>query len=203
MEEAAKYYANIVLPFGEQVLKILKVASTLDIDMIAPSHGIISRKHIPEIVEKYTKWASNTIENKAVIVYDTMWDSTKKLAEAIKPLLEEKEISYTLANLKQTHMSDIMTEVLSAKYIFVGSPTLNNGILPTVGAFLTYLQGLAPKNRTAVAFGSYGWGGQSVGVMEEVFEKAGFNVPVKGLKYKYIPFEKELEDFSSKIKGVL
>ncbi|MDD4203067.1 MAG: FprA family A-type flavoprotein [Candidatus Omnitrophica bacterium] len=203
MEEAAKYYANIVLPFGEQVLKALEILNTLDIDMIAPSHGIIWRKNVPKIVEKYKKWASNETEKKAVIVYDSMWGSTKKMAYSAKDVLEENSISYRMMDLKHCHISDIITEILSAKYIFVGSPTLNNGVLPTVGAFLVYLQGLAPKNRTAIAFGSYGWGGQSVGIIEDVFEKIGFNIPIKGLKYKYIPFEKELGDFKDKISNCL
>jgi flavorubredoxin len=101
------------------------------------------------------------------------------------------------------HISDIMTSVLSAKYICIGSPTLNNGMLPSVSSFLTYLKGLAPKNRVGFAFGSYGWGGQSVQEIENVFESCRFDLPVRGLKLQYIPDEKDLEDFKNKIRAVL
>ena len=203
MEEAAKYYANIVLPFGQQVQKLLQSASTLDIDMIAPSHGLIWRKYIPEIIQNYNKWSSNKVEDKAVIVYDTMWNSTKKLAYALSECFSLKNIPYKLCNLQDTHISDIMTYILESKYICVGSPTLNNGVLPTVSAFLSYVGGLCPLNRTGIAFGSYGWGGQSVDIIEDVFQKIKAQLPVKGLKYKYIPYEKDIEDFKSKIMNVL
>ena len=202
-EEATKYYGNIVLPFGVQVNKLLEIASKLDIKMIAPSHGIIWRKHIKDIVTLYKKWASNTCDEKAVIVYDTMWHSTEKMAYAVRDAFEEKGIKYELRSLQTNHISDIMTGVLSAKYICVGSPTLNNGILPTVSSFLIYMKGLAPKNRIAIAFGSYGWGGQSVSEIENVFETCKFDIPIKELKLQYVPDEKELNDLKNKIKTVL
>ena len=162
MEEAKKYYANIVMPYGMQVQKTLSQASALEIDMIAPSHGVIWRKDLTNIIEEYKKWSTNTTDKKALIIYDTMWSSTKKMADAIYSAFEELEYSPELCNLQTNHISDIITKVLTAEYICVGSPTLNNNILPTVSAFLTYMKGLAPKGRKAIAFGSYGWGGQSI-----------------------------------------
>ncbi len=202
-EEAAKYYANIVLPYGAQVQKALEVVSSLDINMLAPSHGLIWRSHIKDIVECYKKWANNICDKKGVIVYDTMWHSTEKMAYVIKDTLEEKGISCEMKNLLTNHISDIMSSILEAKYICAGSPTLNNGIMPTVAAFLTYMKGLAPKNRIGVAFGSYGWGGQSVGEIEKVFEACKFQVPLKGLKIQYIPDKKELNDLKEKIKTAI
>ncbi len=198
MEEARKYYANIVLPYGAQVQKALNAVATLDIDMIAPSHGIIWEEHIATIMEEYTKWASNATEKKAIICYDTMWDSTKKQAMAIQSVMEDKGYSTTMYNVSLTHISDIMTDLITAEYICVGSPTLNNNMLPTVAGFLTYLKGLAPKNRKAVAFGSFGWGGQSIGQIEQILTEAGFDVKA-AIKSKYIPTKEECE----RIKSVL
>ncbi|MBU0651017.1 MBL fold metallo-hydrolase [bacterium] len=199
MEQAAKYYANIVLPFGDQVLKALDAVSSLDIDMIAPSHGIIWRSHIKDILEKYKKWASNIPDEKAVIVFDSMWESTKKIAYAIYNAFEEKGIKTEILNLGTNHISDVMTEVLEAKYICVGSPTLNNGMLPTVASFLTYLKGLAPRNRKAIAFGSYGWGGQSIGEIASVFDKAGFEQIAEPIKVNYVPDEEDLRNITQKV----
>ncbi|MBT3168480.1 MAG: FprA family A-type flavoprotein [Candidatus Cloacimonetes bacterium] len=186
MLEAAKYYANIVLPYSRQVQKALEVVGTLDIEIVAPSHGLIWRKNIPQILAKYQEWSSNQIENKALIIYDTMWKSTEKIAVAIQDVFAEKNIKTKMCNLQTNHISDVMTDVLNAKYICVGSPTLNNNILPTVAAFLTYLKGLAPKNRIGLAFGSYGWGGQSIGIVENNLQDCGFEM-LENIKLQYIP----------------
>ena len=191
-EEAAKYYANIVLPYGMQVNKALDAVSTLDIDMIAPSHGIIWRSHIKDIVSLYRGWANNECDKKAIIVYDTMWTSTEKIAHVISDVFEEKGISVRMADLRTNHISDVMTQLLTSKYICVGCPTLNNGLLPTIAAFLEYMKGLAPKNRVGIAFGSYGWGGQSIGRIEEVLKGCGFEM-LESIKQQYIPDKDVLE----------
>ena len=198
--EAAKYYANIVLPYGAQVNKVLEAVSGLDIDMIAPSHGLIWRSHIKDVVESYKRWANNVCEKKAVIVYDTMWHSTEKMAYAIKDVFEDKNIPCEIKNLQTNHISDVMVSILEAKYICVGSSTLNNGMLPTVSAFLTYMKGLAPKNRVGIAFGSYGWGGQSVSDIENILEAAKFELPLKGLKLQWVPDEEELKELKERLK---
>jgi flavorubredoxin len=191
-EEAAKYYANIVFPYGDQVKKALDALFGLDVEIIAPGHGIIWRTYIPKILEAYQRWATNKVENRAVIVYDTMWGSTEKMAYSLRAGLEKAGIPVTMRNLKTLHISDIMADVLRSKAIMVGSPTLNNGIFPPVGAFLTYLKGLRPKNRIGFAFGSYGWGGQAVKEVETTMNDLGWDMPVEGLKIQYIPDEEEL-----------
>ena len=203
MQEAAKYYANIVFPYGMQVSKLLEAASGLEIDMIAPSHGLIWRKDLGKIIERYKRWAENRCEEKALVVYDTMWGSTERMAHAAKEVFEKKGIPCQIMNLKKNHISDVITSLLDTKYICVGSPTLNNGIFTTVAAFLTYMKGLAPKNRVATAFGSYGWGGQAVGEIEKIFEVCKFQVPVKGSKIQYVPDEKDLTEFKKKIEAVI
>ncbi len=200
--EAAKYYANIVLPFGTQVKKALAELSGLKIDMIAPSHGIIWRKYLPNIIASYTKWADNQVEEKAVVVYDTMWGSTEKIAQIISDTFKNKGIAVELINLKTDHISDVMTKILSAKYICVGSPTLNNGLLPTVAAFLCYLRGLGPKKRVGLSFGSYGWGGQSVSQIEEVLTSCGFQI-LESLKAQYVPNQEMLSKLKTKLEAVI
>ncbi len=198
-EEAAKYYANIVLPFGRQVKKALDAVGELQIDMIGPSHGLIWRTHLNEIIKMYTKWADNRTEEKALIIYDTMWGSTEKIARSIQDVFEGKGIPVQLQNLKTNHISDIMTNLLTAKYICVGSPTLNNGMLPTVSAFLTYMKGLAPKNRVGLAFGSYGWGGQSVEEIEQILKGSGFEMMEK-IRINYIPDKDTLDEIKEKLE---
>ncbi|MCK5773257.1 MAG: FprA family A-type flavoprotein [Thermoplasmata archaeon] len=198
-EEAAKYYANIVLPFGMQVKKALEVVGALDVDMIGPSHGVIWRSHIPQIIAEYGKWASHQTEDKALIVYDTMWGSTKIMADKLKEGLLESGMHVSMRSLKDSDISDVMTDVLTSKLVLIGSPTLNNGMLPTMGAFLTYLKGLWPRDRVGLAFGSYGWGGQAVGQVEEVMKEMGWETPLGNVRLKYIPDPEELEEI--RLKG--
>nr|MDO8091839.1 FprA family A-type flavoprotein [Candidatus Sigynarchaeota archaeon] len=193
-EEAAKYYANIVLPYGAQVVKALDAVSGLDIDMIAPSHGVIWRTFIPRILEEYTKWANHETENRALIVYDSMWGSTEKIAFKLYEGLVEAGVPTTVRNLKAIHISDVMTDVLSSKLILIGSPTLNGGVLPTVGAFLTYIRGLKPRKRVGLAFGSYGWASQAVKEIDGVMKELGWEVPKDSVSINYIPDDEELTE---------
>ena len=128
-----------------------------------------------------------------------MWGSTEKIAGAIYKGFARKNVGVKLLNLKHNHISDVMTHVLEAKYICVGSPTLNNGLLPSVAAFLTYLKGLAPRHRKAMAFGSYGWGGQSVGEVADILEKVGCELLVEPIKVNYIPKHEDLENITRRV----
>ncbi|KUO64119.1 MAG: MBL fold metallo-hydrolase [Gracilibacter sp. BRH_c7a] len=200
MEEAQKYYANIVLPFGTQVKKALDALANLELDIIAPSHGIIWRSNLPAILSEYDKWCANITEDKAVIVYDTMWHSTEIIAEKIVSAFENKGYKTRSMGLKDNHISDIMTEVQTAKYICVGSPTLNNNLMPNVASFLTYLRGLAPKNRIGLAFGSYGWSGQSIGQVEQYLKECGFDT-LENIRIQYIPDEEQLEKIMDELEN--
>lgn len=176
MEREADYYANIILPFGNAVKKLLEQLETVEIKMICPSHGVIlPESFIPMIWKKYHQWSENyTNPNKVVIVYDTMWGTTKKMADALAVEWSAKGMEVELISLTEKHYSYAMGRILEAKYIFVGSPTLNSSMLPTVAAFLTYMKGLKPKGRIGLAFGSYGWSGESPKHINEVLESAGF-----------------------------
>lgn len=191
-EEAAKYYANIVMPYGDQTKKALDVVRGLQIEKICPSHGVIWRSYIPRIVEQYKKWANYETENKALIVYDSMWGSTAMIAGKFREGLEESGLRVIFRNLKTNHISDIITDLIDSRLILIGSPTLNNGMLPTMGGFLTYLKGLRPKKRIGLAFGSFGWGGQAVGEIEAVMKGLGWEMPEKSINIKFIPDEAEL-----------
>ncbi len=201
--EAKKYYANIVLPYGAQVAKAIETVAPLEITMIAPSHGLIWRSRIGEIVAEYGKWCANQVEEKALIIFDTMWNSTEKMARAIADAFDKKGISVSLLNLKHNHISDIMTDVLTARYICMGSPTLNNNMLPTVASFLTYFKGLAPKKRKALAFGSYGWGGQSIGQVYEILKECQLEMMMDPIKIQYIPSSPDLLDLEDSVFKIL
>lgn len=199
IEEAKKYYANIIMLYGKQTQGALKVVQGLDIDMIAPSHGVIWRSHIKDILSAYKEWSDNNPETGAVVVFDSMWHSTEKIARTITEAFTQKGIPVKFYDLKENHMSDIVPDVLTSKYIAVGSPTLNNGMLPTVAAFLCYLKGLSPKNRKAFAFGSYGWGGQSIGQVEEQLKACGFDICLEAIKVPYIPSKEQLKEIEEQI----
>ncbi|MDG6218609.1 MAG: FprA family A-type flavoprotein [Candidatus Thermoplasmatota archaeon] len=201
-EEAATYYSNIVLPYGGQVHKALTGVSQLDFDIIAPSHGIIWRTHLNDIISAYKRWANNETRPYAVIAYDTMWGSTEKLALAFASGLEEEGINVRLRNIHHTPYSEIIADILEARLIAIGSPTLNNNMLPTVAGFLTYLKGLRPKNRIGFVFGSYGWGGQAVGLIEKMLDGLSWEFPEKSININYIPKDEDLENIKNTGKNV-
>lgn len=193
MREAKKYYANILMCYGKQMQHVFPILSKLDIEMIAPSHGVIWRSHISDILDDYAKWSKNEPEERALVVYDSMWHSTEKLAVTITEAFKEKGIPVKLFDIKETHISDIIIDVLDSKYIAVGSPTLNNNMLPTVASFLCYFKGLSPKNRKGFAFGSYGWGGQSIPQVEEELVKCGCEICLDRIAINYVPNKEQLE----------
>lgn len=203
MEEAKKYYANIVLPYSKQVQKVLDQASGLDIEMICPSHGIIWTEHIPQIVQAYKDWAYSVSKmDNALVIYDSMWKSTEQMAMTILEAFENLGIKTKLYNLQLTHISDIMTDVIDAHWICVGSPTLNSSILPTVAAFMYYLKGLSPKERVGLAFGSYGWGGQSIPILHQLLgdpKECGFDM-LEPIKQQYIPGKEDLQQMRIKLE---
>ena len=194
LAQAKKYYANIVMPYSRHVTRALGVLGGLEFDMIAPSHGVIWRSHVAEILETYGKWSSLQPDEYAIVVYDSMWHTTEVMAQQILEAFIEAGIPARLFDLKVDHISDIMTEVLSARYIAVGSPTLNNGMMPTVASFLWYLKGLSPKDRIGIPFGSYGWGQNGPQEVAELLEKCGFTQDFGMLTHQWTEDEDSLEE---------
>ena len=198
-EEARRYYANIVMPYGAQTAKAIEAVQGLTIKIIAPSHEVIWRQRINNILSLYKSWTSDEKENKGIVIYDSMWHSTETMAKTICEAFANAGVKAKLFDLKENHNSDTMTELLTAKYVAVGSPTLNNNMLPTVAGALTYMKGLLPKGRKGFAFGSYGWGGQSIGQVNTALQEAGVEIMLEPVKLQYIPNEEQLKSLYKKV----
>lgn len=195
--EAQKYYANIVYPYSMQVKKTLETLSKIKISMIAPSHGVIWDTAINDILNKYKYWSENLNNNSGLIVYDSMWNSTKLLADAVAYGFEASNTPYQVASLKENHISDVVTLFLDAKYIAIGSSVLNNNILPTVASFLTYTKGLMPKNKVAFVFGSYGWYNKGLKDIEELSNNLNWKKPYDSFLVNYIPKQDDLNNLKN------
>ncbi len=195
MQEAAKYYANIVLPFSAQVQKLLATIEEkgLEIDMILPDHGVIWRKYLKDIISAYQRWSAYEAEQRVVVIYATMWKSTEKMALAVASGIEAEGIPVKVMNADTVHRSDIMTEVMLAKGLAVGSSTLNNHMLPIMADTLTYVKGLRPRKKVGVAFGSYGWSGEAVKHLLKFLEDIKAEVVSEGLKVQYVPTHEDLK----------
>ena len=186
---AKKYFANILMPYAPLILKLVdKVTEMgLRIDTICPDHGIIWRKDPAKIINTYVAWSTMAPTRKAVIIYDTMWHSTEAMAETIASALIAEGVNAKPMHIRNCHRSDVITEVLDAGAVIVGSPTLNNNIFPTVADFLTYMKGLKPLNKIAAPFGSYGWSGESVKLITRELEAMKFDIIDPGVRLQYRP----------------
>jgi flavorubredoxin len=189
-EEAAKYYANILLPFSPLVAKTVSALKAMNLDpaVLAPDHGPLYRKDHGWIVDLYEKWAAQKPTRKALVVFDTMWESDAAMAKAVaEGLAAGGAEPVKVLPLRSSHRSDIATEILEAGALVAGSPTINNQIFPTMADVLCYLEGLKPKNLVGAAFGSYGWSGESVGKLEEWLRRMGVRLVAEGVKIQYVP----------------
>jgi len=193
MDEARKYYANILWPLSALIEKKIEELekSNLPIKMIAPSHGIIWRRDPGKIVGNYLSWAKNETKPKVVIVYETMWGATEKMARKIAQGITDSGIEVKLFNIATSDRTEVLNEMLDAKGFIIGSATHDNDMLPSLAAFLELFKGLKPKNRVAAVFGSYGWAGGAVKEIEEVVKEAGVEIAQAGLAIKYVPDELE------------
>mgnify|MGYP002350862515 CR=1 FL=1 len=204
--EAIKYYANILTPFSSVLRKKLQeiISFGLTIDIIATSHGVIWRDDPMQIVEKYALWANDYQEDQITIVYDTMWNGTKKIAERIVEgiLKASPDTTVKIFHIARSDHNDVITEVFKSKMVVMGSPTLNNNILPEIVGFISNMKGLKFKNKKAAAFGCYGWSGESVKQMNELMGSAGFEVINEGFRNLWNPDEDQLakaEEFGEQL----
>jgi flavorubredoxin len=189
MGHAKKYFANILLLYAAHIEKLIRQVADmkLDLRMICPDHGIIWRRDPGRIVRAYLEWCRQEPQRKAVVVYDTMWHSTEHMAEAIHAGITAEGVVSMPMHLRSHHRSEIMTEVFDARAVVVGSPTLNNGLFPTVADFLCYLRGLKPRNKIGAAFGSYGWSGEAVKLIENELTDAKIDLVAPGLRVQFVP----------------
>ena len=180
MEECIKYYANILTPFSTLVKRKIEefAALNLPLKMICPSHGVIWRDNPMQIVNKYMQWAQNYQEHQITIIYDTMWNGTRRMAEAIAEGLRQADPSLTvkLHNAARADKNDIATEVFRSRAVLLGSPTINRGYLSSLAALLELLRGLNFKEKKAAAFGAYGWSGEATALLETQLKHCGFDV---------------------------
>jgi flavorubredoxin len=209
-KEAEKYYANILWPLSRMVQRKIEevIELGLPIKIIAPSHGLIWRKDPLQIVTRYLEWAKGErMENKVVITWDTMWQSTTKLARAIAAGISSQGLTPILKLIPHSDRSDIMAELLEARGIVVGSSTLHNDILPTLAPILSDFEVLKPKGKKAAAFGSFGWGGGAARRIQESMERGKMDIVIDPFTVKWVPTEEELNqayqfgvDFAKKVK---
>ncbi len=196
-QEALKYYANILTPFSPLVTKKIEevLSFELPVQMILPSHGVLWRENPTQIVESYLKWADGYAEDQITILYDTMWDATRTMAEEIAAGIREinPEVTVKLYNVGKTDKNDVITEVFKAKMVLVGSSTINKGILSGMAGVLEIIEGLSFKKKNGAAFGSYGWSGEGLKILTERLEKAGIGVIDEGLRLLWQPDEDQKE----------
>jgi flavorubredoxin len=188
LQEAKAYYANIVMLYGRPIGQTLERAAKLEIEMIAPSHGVIWRSHLREVFESYKKWVVCKPVPKVIVLYATMWKATEHMAEAILEGAQECNVEARFYNVDTTHATHIATEVLDCAAIAIGSPTLNNSLMPALAGVLCYLSGLRPAGKAGFAFGSYGWskrGGASA--VEEAMKEMKIEIMREPLRAQYVP----------------
>jgi flavorubredoxin len=204
--ESIKYYANILAPYSAILKKKLAEinAMNLPIDIIATSHGVIWRDNPMQIVKKYSAWADNYQQDQISIIYETMWNGTKKLAEKIAEgiNLASPATTVKLFNLAKNDNNDLITEIFKSKVAVIGSPTVNNSVLHSSAGFIHLLKEMKFKNKKAASFGCYGWSGESTKVLNEMLEKAGFQLINEGFRNQWNPDGAQLEsalEFGKKI----
>jgi flavorubredoxin len=197
-QEALKYYANILTPFSQMVTRKIKevLSLNLPLNMICPSHGIIWREKPEQIVDQYVKWANNYQENQITLIYDSMWESTRKMAEAIAKGIRniDENVTVKIYNSSKEDKNDIISEVFKSKAILLGSSTINNGYLYSIGGISEMMKGMKFKNKKAAAFGSYGWSGEAVKQISELLKDAGFELVNDGIRTLWVPDDKAKQD---------
>jgi len=194
MDEARIYYANIVNPYGKRVQQVLEILGGLSIEMICPSHGVIWRSYVGEIIKAYHNWAWNRSKAKVVIVFETMWNSTGAMAEAILEGAAQPGVEVKLFNIRHSNNTHLVTEFLDCACVAFGSSTLNQGMLPSMASLLCYTQGLNFQNRAGVAFGSFGWGKGGPEALAEKITDLKWELLSAPLKAKYRPTVEDLQD---------
>lgn len=209
-QEAIKYYANILTPFSRQVEKKIEelLGLGLPVNIICPSHGVIWRQDPMQIVDKYKTWAQDYQENRLLIFYDTMWNGTGRLAQALVDGIRstDTDLEIKVCHSALVDHTELVTEVFRAKGVMAGSPTVNRGILSSMAAMLDVFKGLGFKKKKAAAFGTYGWSGESVKMIQDRLEEAGFEVLEEGLRALWNPDDKAIEeakDFGRKMVSYL
>ena len=195
--EAIKYYANILNPFSKLVTKKIDEIVKLDlpIDLICPSHGIVWRDNPLQIVTKYSEWANSYNENQITVIYDTMYNGTRAIAENIVKGINaaDKHMAIKLYNSAKNDNNDMITDIFRSRAVLFGSPTVNNGILSSIAGLLEMVKGLKFKDKKAAAFGCYGWHDVSTKVIEDTLKESGFEILLEPLRFIWSPDDEALK----------
>jgi anaerobic nitric oxide reductase flavorubredoxin len=196
--EAEKYWANIINTYANLATKKLNqlLDMGLKIDYICPSHGVIWHKYVGEIIDKYIAWADAYKENQITIVYDTMWQGTRKMAEAIAKGIREADpkVVVKIYNVTKEDKNDVMAQIFQSKAILVGSPTINYSYTFAIAGILEMAEGLRFKKKKAAAFGSYGWTGDAPKKITAKLKESGFDIVNDGIRQLWVPDEKAIEE---------
>lgn len=189
MDHARKYYANILMLYSPLIQKLIADVGKLGlrIDTIAPDHGLIWRDNPMQIVAAYDQWTKQIPKRKALVIFDSMWNSTETMAKAVADGLVENGISTQLMDLRASHRSDVITELLDAKAVILGSSTLNNGMLPKMADMICYMKGLKPAHKIGAAFGSFGWSGEAVRLLNTALQDMKIEIAHPGVSLQYVP----------------
>lgn len=194
--EAMKYYANILTLYSAPIGKLLETVTAsgllADIKIICPDHGLIWRSNPAEIINLYSRWTKQPPTRKAVVVYESMWESTEKMALALSDALSERNVLVKLMRMKYNHRSDVVTELLNAGAVLVGSPTINNDFYPTIAEVLCYMRGLKFQNKVAGAFGSYGWSGEAPKMIQSMLAEMKYTLPSPEIRFPWVPQESDM-----------
>jgi len=197
MEECVKYFSNILMPFANKILKTIEMlqASGLEVDAIGPSHGIMWRRKedVARIIAAYTRWSNFEAPHRVALIYETMWHSTEQMTRAIEDGIAEEGVECSVLRLSRTPMAEAARAVQESRGFLIGSPTMNNGMLPAMGAFMTYLKGLRPQKRVTGAYGSYGWGGGAAKSISAELEALKLQV-LDPLEIKFVPTSDDLAE---------
>lgn len=193
MQEAKTYYANIVLPYAQPVANAAKKLSTLKLRIVAPSHGVIWRSHFDQIFKAYLDWHVSKPTPKVIVFYSTMWQSTRHMAEAIVQGANESDVCVKLFDLKAVGDTELITELMDCAAFAVGTPTLNQSLMPRVAAALTYIRGLKPAGKKALAFGSYGWASKGAQEAETYLKAFGCELLVPAITCRFAPDAETLD----------
>ncbi len=203
------YYANILMPFGQLIKRKIEEVQNLglEIDMIAPDHGVIWRKDVHKILDAYMDLANGKADLSVSIIYDTMWHSTELMTLPLMQGIKDAGVECKVIKLRATPMSAAITQFWKSRGSLIGSPTINNILYPSIAEFLSHLRGLRPKNRIMGAFGSYGWGGGAVKDAYEEFRKMKLEIVEPGVQVNYKPSREDEDkcyefarEFAGKVK---
>ncbi|MCR4391382.1 MAG: FprA family A-type flavoprotein [Candidatus Acetothermia bacterium] len=190
-DEAVRYFANIVGMYTRPVLRAIEVLAALPIEVIAPSHGLVWRKDPQRIVELYVRLAQMEGEPAVTVVYGSMYDHTRRMADAVARGVTAAGLPVSVIDAARVHPSFVLAEVWRRRGLILGSPTYDTGIFPAVEHALRLIARKRLANRVVGLFGSSGWQGGAVRKMAEEVAKLGWEL-VDKLEFKGAPVREDL-----------